>query len=89
MASYVPCNNQSLVQAMTLPLEALESEVLQLPPADRVRLLDRVVASLDADSARDAAWDAVAGRRDAEIEAGLATEVPVDEVLARLRAELQ
>lgn len=74
---------------MTLPLEALESEVLQLPPADRVRLLDRVVASLDADSARDAAWDAVAGRRDAEIEAGLATEVPVDEVLARLRAELQ
>ena len=89
MASYVPCNNQSLVHAMTLPLEALESEVLQLPPADRVRLLDRVVASLDADSARDAAWDAVAGRRDAEIEAGLATEVPVDEVLARLRAELQ
>ena len=52
-------------------------------------MLDRVVASLDADSARDAAWDAVAGRRDAEIEAGLATEVPVDEVLARLRAELQ
>ena len=73
---------------MTLPLEALESEILRLPTADRTRLLDRVVASLDADSARDAAWDAVAARRDAEIEAGLATEVPVDEILARLRAEL-
>lgn len=74
---------------MSLTLEALEREVLQLSPADRARLLDRVVASLDADSARDAAWDAVAAGRDAEIGAGRATEVPVDEVLARLRAELQ
>ena len=72
---------------MSLPLEALENEVLRLPATDRVRLLDRVVASLDADSARDAAWDVVAARRDAEIAAGLATEAPVDEVLARLRAE--
>ena len=77
-----------MVNAMSLPLEALESEVLRLPTADRVKLLDRVVASLDADSARDAAWDAVAGRRDAEIEFELAIEVPVDDVLARLRTEL-
>lgn len=83
------CDNPSLAQTMTLPVEALEIEVLQLSPVDRARLLDRVVASLDAESSRDAAWDAVAGRRDAEIEAGLATEVPVDEVLARLRAALQ
>ena len=38
---------------------------------------------------RDAAWDAVAARRDAEIKAGQATETPVDEVLAKLRAELR
>jgi hypothetical protein len=74
---------------MPLPLEALESEVLQLSAADRARLLDRVVASLDADEARDAAWDAVAAGRDAEIEAGLSAEIPVDAVLARLRAELR
>ena len=80
--------NPSLVRTMSLPFEALESEVLRLPAKDRVRLLDRVVASLDADGARDAAWDAVAALRDAEIEAGLATESPVDEVLARLHAEL-
>ena len=88
MASYTLSTFHSLVNAMSLPLEALESEVLRLPTADRVKLLDRVVASLDADSARDAAWDAVAGRRDAEIESELAIEVPVDDVLARLRTEL-
>lgn len=74
---------------MTLPLEALESEVLQLAPADRARLLARVIASLDADSARDAAWDTVAARRGAEIEVGASADVSVDEVLARLREELR
>ena len=79
----------SLRSPRSLSLEVLESEVLRLPGADRVRLLDRVVASLDADAERDAAWDAVAARRDAEIEAGTATGISVDEVLARLEAELK
>lgn len=79
----------SQISLRSLSLEVLESEVLRLPGADRVRLLDRVVASLDADAERDAAWDAVAARRDAEIEAGTATEISVDEVLARLEAELK
>jgi hypothetical protein len=34
---------------MSLPIEALEAEVLRLPRVERARLLDRVVASLDAD----------------------------------------
>lgn len=74
---------------MSKPVEALASEVLSLPAADRTRLLNRVVASLDVDAARDAAWNAVAARRDAEIDQGTAEAVPLDEVLARLRAELQ
>jgi Putative addiction module component len=74
---------------MSLSVEVLEREVLRLGTSDRVRLLDRVVASLDADSARDAAWDAVAARRDAEITSGSATEISVDEVMARLEAELK
>lgn len=41
--------------AMPRPLEALAEEVLQLAPEARARLLERVVASLDADRARDAA----------------------------------
>ena len=73
---------------MSLPLEALEVEVLRLPSAQRARLLDRVVASLDADIARDSAWDAVAARRDADVEAGRADEISLDEVLVRLRADL-
>jgi len=74
---------------MPRPLEVLAEEVLQLSPDARSRLLDRVVASLDADRARDAAWDAVAARREAELAAGLSVAVPAAEVLASLRAELE
>ncbi|MBT9518955.1 MULTISPECIES: addiction module protein [Methyloversatilis] len=74
---------------MPRPLEALAEEVLQLAPEARARLLDRVVASLDADRARDAAWDALAAERDAELESGEAVAIPVEQALARLRAELE
>jgi hypothetical protein len=78
-----------LENPMSRPIEALAEEVLQLPSDARSRLLDRVVASLDADRARDAAWDALAARRDAEIESGAAIAVSGPEVVARLRAELE
>lgn len=74
---------------MPRPLEALAEEVLQLAPEARARLLDRVVASLDADRARDAAWDALAAERDAELESGEAVAIPVEQTLTRLRAELE
>ena len=73
---------------MSLSVEALEAELLRLPTADRVRLLDRVVASLDADKARDEAWDSLAARRDQEIESGKSVPVSGAEALARLRAEM-
>ena len=73
---------------MPLPIEALASEVLGLSPQDRVKFLDRVIASLDADKQRDAAWDALAASRDAEIEAGHSEPVSGAEAIARLRAEL-
>lgn len=74
---------------MPRPLEALAEEVLQLAPEARARLLDRVVASLDADRARDAAWDTLAAQRDAELESGQAVAIPIEQTLARLRAELE
>ncbi|MEI8264729.1 MAG: addiction module protein [Betaproteobacteria bacterium] len=74
---------------MGMPIEVLESELLRLPKADRIRVLDRVVASLDADAARDAAWEHVAARRDAEADRDPSVLLPLDDVLARLRAELQ
>ena len=74
---------------MTRPLEALAEEVLQLPTEERPKLLDRVVASLDADRKRDEAWDALAARRDAAIESGQEAAVPGPDLLVRLRAELK
>ncbi|HBL26061.1 MAG TPA: hypothetical protein DD490_04415 [Acidobacteria bacterium] len=74
---------------MPRPIEALAEEVLRLPAGARSWLLDRVVASLDLDRGRDAAWDALAARRDADIESGAAAEVSGPEVVARLRAELE
>lgn len=73
---------------MTLPVEALELELLRLPTPERARLLDRVIASLDADKARDKAWDQLAAKRDAEIERGESSPVSGPEALARLRTEL-
>ncbi len=73
---------------MPIPLETLEAEVLRLSPAERTQLLDRVVASLDADKALDAAWDEEAARRDAEVDNGTSAPILGRDVLARLRAEL-
>lgn len=76
-------------ETMGISLEALESMVLQLRTADRVRLLDRVVASLDADAAREAALEEVAANRERQLEEDPSLLVPMDEVLDRLREELK
>ena len=74
---------------MATALEVLEAEVLRLSPRERGQLLDRVVASLEVDSALDAAWDHEAARRDAEIENGVSVAVDGATVLARLRAQTE
>jgi hypothetical protein len=84
-----PFEKIELEKTMTVPIEALESEVLKLPKADRLRLLDRVVASLDTDSRRDAAWDAVAAERDAQTDLDPTSLVSLDDVLVKLRADLK
>jgi hypothetical protein len=89
VASYGPNRQCRLEVPMHRPVESLAEEVLQLPSDARAQLLDRVVASLDRDRERDAAWDAVAARRDAEIESGASTAVSGSEVIARLRKELE
>ena len=73
---------------MTIELETLQTEVLRLSPADRARLLDRLIESLDGERTLDELWDQEAARRDAEIEDG--SSIPIDgkEVVARLRAEI-
>lgn len=73
---------------MSTRLEVLEAEVLQLAPADRSHLLERLVASLDLDPDVEQAWAREADRREAELESGLVAAVPGEEALARLRARL-
>lgn len=74
---------------MSVPIEALEAEVLNLPSADRSRLLDRLIASLETDAAVEEAWMVEARRRDEEIESGAVDDIPGDIALARLRAGLR
>jgi len=74
---------------MPTPVEVLESEVLALAPAERARLLERLIASLDSDPEIQTAWVQEATRREAQVTSGAASFVPGEEALARLRAKLQ
>ena len=71
---------------MTMALETLQAEVLRLAPADRAKLLDRLIASLDVDSRADAAWDVLADEREQQLATGQVVSVPLDVVVARLEA---
>lgn len=71
---------------MSTTLETLQADVLRLSPQDRARLLDRLIASLDIDTEAEAAWDALADRRDGEIETGAVQPVPLDVAVAKLEA---
>ena len=71
---------------MTITLETLQAEVLRLSPADRARLLDRLIASLDVNVSAEAAWDAVADEREQELAAGSVAAVPLEIVISRLEA---
>ena len=73
---------------MSTNLEALEAEVLQLAPADRSRLFEKLIASIDSDSEVEQAWELEADRRDSELESGLVVAVPGQQAIARLRARL-
>lgn len=74
---------------MSIPVEVLEIEVLSLPPAERSRLLDRLLASLDPDPEWEEAWAKEVDRREAEIAAGKTAWLPGEDVVARLHAQLK
>lgn len=73
---------------MSIPLEVLAQQVLQLSTSDRAKLLDQVVSSLDSDKERDAKWTAVAAQRDAEADTDPSLLVPGSAALARVRASV-
>jgi len=70
-------------------VETLEAEALHLPPGERARLVERLIASLDADPEVEKAWAAEVERRQAQVESGEVALVSGPKVLARLKAEFQ
>jgi putative addiction module component (TIGR02574 family) len=72
---------------MSLTVERIEAEALQLPPADRARLVERLIASLDVDPEVEDAWAEEVERRHQEVENGAVSMLPGPETLARLKAE--
>lgn len=71
---------------MTTTVETLEAEALKLAPADKSRLLERLIASLDEDPETEAAWDAVADAREDALRSGSVNPIFLGESLARLEA---
>lgn len=76
---------------MSLPVERLETEALELPRRERARLAHRLIVSLDEDADEapaevERAWEAEIRRRVVELEAGTAELIPAEQVFAELRA---
>ena len=72
-------------------LEDLETEALKLQLAERALLAERLLLSLDAPLEEEnlRLWVAEAERRLSELRAGVADEVPADDVLRRARAAIE
>lgn len=68
--------------------EEIISAALSLPPGARAMLADRLLESLDSEDQKriDSLWAEEAERRVKEIEDGVVTPIPGEEVINRLRA---
>ena len=73
-----------------MTIRALEREVLELPPRSRVRLVEKILESVDDFTSKEveAAWSEEVGRRIKEIESGKAKGIPASTVMARARRTL-
>jgi hypothetical protein len=70
-------------------VETLAAAALLLTSADRARLVDRRIATLDADPEVEEAWAAEVERRQTEIEDGSVSLLPGPETLTKLKAEFE
>ncbi len=69
-------------------IENLEIQIKKLPLKDRAALAKKIVKSLDdlSETELEALWAEEAERRLDELEQGMETEIPAEEVLRRARA---
>lgn len=70
-------------------VETLEAAALQLRPAERARLIDRLIATLHADTEVEEDLAAEVERRQNDIENETVTLLPGPESLAKLKAEFE
>ncbi len=68
--------------------EQLERELLRLPASERVRLAERLIASLDEDAEVDRAWVEEVRRRDEELDSAAVQSLPLEDSLRDLRGQL-
>ena len=68
-------------------VEELSARARTLPPEDRARLAEDLLASLqdESESESEAAWDHEIERRVAEVQAGTARLIPAEDVHAEAR----
>ncbi len=75
---------------MTDLVDELSRKARALPPEDRVRLAEELLATVqEVDSEVEQAWDVEIRRRIAEIDSGSAKLVPAEEVFAEVRRLLK
>ena len=75
---------------MSTLVDELSQQALELPPEERVRLAERLLATVhEVDAEVDAAWDEEIKRRLAEIDNGTAKLIPAEEVFAEVRRILK
>ena len=74
---------------MASSIEKIEAEALQLSAAERARLIERLISSLDLDPEVEEAWAAEVERRNSEIQRGEVSLVSGPEALAKLKASLK
>ena len=79
---------KGIIELESETAEILEAAALQLSLADRARLVDRLIATLDADPEVEEAWAVEVERRQSEIENGTVSPLPGPGTLAKLKAEL-
>lgn len=69
---------------MPTPFEILEAESLKLTAAERAKLAEHLIASLDEDSEIEEAWATEVEQRIADIENGNVQLIPLAEAMPRL-----
>lgn len=69
-------------------VEDLEVQVLSLPSEDRLRLIERLIASFEPKPPVQLAWLQLAKIRRNDVRTGRSVMVPGDDALARVKARI-